>query len=73
MPVRKVSHQGGNVFGRFPSIKMERMIAAESLLDRDLIYLLDFDESMGWFVEQHLTIEYRHEAKLLHYTLDFHL
>jgi hypothetical protein len=73
MPVRKVSNRGGNAIGRFPSLKMGRMIAFESLLERDFIYLLDFEASVEWFEEQPLVIEYLHEGKRLHYTPDFHL
>lgn len=73
MPVRNVSNRGGNVIGRFPSFKMQRMIAFESLLERDFIYLLDYDATVTWFEEQPLTIEYQHEGKALHYTPDFHL
>jgi hypothetical protein len=49
------------------------MIAFESLLERDFIYLLDYDAAVTWFEEQPLTIEYEHEGKLRHYTPDFHL
>ncbi len=73
MPVRKVSNRGGNAIGRFPSTKMGRMIAFESLLERDFIYLLDYDPAVEWFEEQPLSIEYLHEGKQLHYTPDFHL
>lgn len=73
MPVRNVSNRGGSVIGRFPSIKMERMIAFESLLERDFIYLLDYDARVEWFEEQPLTIEYQHEDQTLHYTPDFHV
>lgn len=73
MPVRSVANRGGNIIGRFPSLKMQRMIAFESLLERDFIYLLDYDAAVTWFEEQPLTIEYQHEGKLLHYTPDFHL
>ena len=73
MPVRSVTNRGGNVIGRFPSLKMQRMIAFESLLERDFIYLLDYDAAVTWFEEQPLTIEYEHEGKLRHYTPDFHL
>jgi hypothetical protein len=71
MPVRTVSNRGGSVIGRFPSIKMGRMIAFESLLERDFIYLLDYDVRVEWFEEQPLTIEYQHDAQTLHYTPDF--
>ena len=73
MPVRKVSNRGGNAIGRFPSTKMGRMIAFESLLERDFIYLLDYDPDVEWFEEQPLRIEYLHETQQLHYTPDFHL
>jgi hypothetical protein len=73
MPVRKVSNRGGNAIGRFPSTKMGRMIAFESMLERDFIYLLDYDPAVEWFEEQPLCIEYLHETKLLRYTPDFRL
>lgn len=73
MPVRKVSNRGGNIIGRFPSLKMERMIAFESLIERDFIYLLDFEQDVEWFAEQPLTISYQHQGKTLKYTPDFHI
>jgi hypothetical protein len=73
MPVRKVSNRGGNIIGRFPSIKMGRMIAFESLLERDFIYLLDHDPAVDWFEEQPLRIEYLYDGKRLQYTPDFHV
>ena len=73
MPVRKVSNRGGNIVGRFPSLKMRRMIAFESLLERDFIYLLDYEAQVEQFEEQPLTIEYQYEDQTLHYTPDFHL
>jgi hypothetical protein len=73
MPVRKVSNHGGSVTGRFPSAKMGRMIAFESLLERDFIYLIEYDPVVEWFEEQPLSIEYEYENRQLHYTPDFHL
>jgi hypothetical protein len=73
MPVGKSSRRGGSAIGRFPSLKMGRMIALESLLECDFIYLLDFDISIEWFDEQTPVIETVHERKQLHYTPDFHL
>ena len=73
MPVRKVSNRGGNVIGQFPSIKMKRMVAFESLIERDYLYLLDYEQNIEWFEEQPLTVEYRHNGKILHYTPDFHI
>ena len=73
MPVRKVAQRGGNVIGKFPSLKLQRMIAFESLLERDFIYLLDYDPTVAWFEEQPLTLEYPHEGQVHRYTPDFHL
>lgn len=72
MPVRRVSNRGGNVIGLFPSVKMRRMVAFESLIERDYLYFLDYDADVEWFEEQPLTIEYPCEGKTLHYTPDFH-
>lgn len=73
MPVRKVSNRGGNVIGHFLSIKMKRMVAFESLIERDYLYLLDYEADIEWFEEQPLTIEYRQDGKVLRYTPDFHI
>jgi hypothetical protein len=59
--------------GYFPSIKLGRMIAFESLVERDYLYLLDYAPEVEWFEEQPLTIPYAYEDPLLHYTPDFHL
>lgn len=72
MPVRTVSNRGRrNVIGYFPSLKMRRMVQFESTLERDLIYLLDFDPQVAEFEEQPLKIAYQHEGKRLPYTPDF--
>jgi hypothetical protein len=73
MPVRKVSNRGGNVIGHFPSIKMKRMIAFESLMELDYLYLLDYEQDIEWFEEQPVAIEYERDGKKLHYTPDFHI
>jgi hypothetical protein len=73
MAVRQVSHRGGNTIGRFPSLKMKRMISFESRIECDFLYLLDFDPSVECFEEQPLTIEYPCSAARLHYTPDFHV
>ena len=39
MPVRKVPRHRGSTVGQFPSMKMKRMIAFESFLERDFVYL----------------------------------
>jgi hypothetical protein len=73
MAVRKVSGRGGNMIGRFPSLKMRRMIAFESLIEQDYLYLLDFEPGVLAFSEQPFQIEYIWEEKKLCYTPDFHV
>lgn len=72
MPVRRVSNRGGNIIGKFPSLKLGRMVAFESTLERDFLYLLDYEQDVTWFAEQPITLEYSHEGRTLHYTPDFH-
>jgi hypothetical protein len=73
MPVRQVSNHGRNIVGKFPSLKLRRMVAFESLIERDYLYFLDYELVIEWFEEQPMTIEYQDEGKVLHYTPDFHL
>lgn len=58
---------------RFPSLKTRRMVAFESLIEQDYLYLLDFEPDVLSFSEQPLQIEYEWEGKTLHYTPDFHV
>lgn len=71
MAVRKVSNRGGNIVGYFPSLKMGRMVAFESTIERDLLYLLDFEPHIKSFAEQPLVITYRENTKKRTYTPDF--
>jgi len=68
---RKVRHGGKNFIGHFPSIKMKKMIDFESLLERDLIYLLDYDANVSDFTEQPLTIPINTSGRPQQYTPDF--
>lgn len=72
MPVRKPSNRGSkkNV-GKFPSIKMKRIICWESLIERDLIYLLEFDREVRFYEEQPRRITYMRDGKQHYYTPDF--
>jgi hypothetical protein len=74
-PVREPSNHSFSFTGRIPSLKMKRMISFESTLEKDLIYLLDYDQRVSYFEEQPLRIEYRLVGKrrLYHYTPDFHV
>ena len=70
-PTRKVHHGGKNFIGLFPSIKMKKMITFESLLERDLIYLLEYDANVMDFTEQPLTIPMNISGRRQQYTPDF--
>ncbi|MEM7332765.1 MAG: TnsA endonuclease N-terminal domain-containing protein [Chloroflexota bacterium] len=71
MPVRKVRNIGKNIVGKFPSIKNRKMVSYESLIERDVIYLLEFDPEVVTYEEQPLTIEFTDEKKVKQYTPDF--
>mgnify|MGYP000087689449 CR=1 FL=1 len=73
MPTRKVSNRGGNIIGHHPSLKVGRMIAFESTIERDFIYLLDYDPDVKTFEEQPFIIEYEWAGKIHRYTPDFHV
>ena len=71
MPVRIPKRQSAGITGSFPSLKLGRMVAFESTLERDYLYLLDFEPSVTTFEEQPLTITYEHDGKVRRYTPDF--
>lgn len=72
-PVRKVSNRGGNIIGEFPSIKMDRMVSFESLIERDYLYLLDYEPEVTLFEEQPFVIPYLDAGREHGYTPDFHI
>ena len=72
MAVRKISNKGTKkVIGKFASLKMKRVIWWESQLERDYIYLLEFDADVVSYDEQPLRIEYYLNGKKHRYTPDF--
>lgn len=72
MPVRNVSDRHGrNRVGKFPSLKLGRMVAFESSLERDQIFLLEYDPTVVSFEEQPLTIPYDIDGQPHTYTPDF--
>ncbi len=59
MPVRKITNSGSRKnTGYVPSLKNERPIAYESLLERDCIYLFEFDDAISSYSEQPFKITY---------------
>jgi hypothetical protein len=69
---RQVRHGGGgNFIGHFCSLKMDRMVSFESLLERDLIFLLDFDANVLGYEEQPFSLPVRSNGRRRSYTPDF--
>lgn len=73
MPVRKVHNRGNNIIGKFPSRTMGRMISFESAIERDFLFISDYEPNITFIEEQPFTIEYLHKQKMRRYTPDFHL
>lgn len=71
MPVRTITPRRGSIAGWFPSFKLQRMVRYESTLERDCLYLLDFDPAVIWFEEQPIQITYEYAGKTHRYTPDF--
>jgi len=71
-PVRTPSNHSNTLTGKFPSLKMGRMISYESTVERDFIYLLEYEKHVSEFEEQPVIIEYPYQGKKCHYTPDFY-
>ncbi|MDM8520288.1 TnsA endonuclease N-terminal domain-containing protein [Anaerolineales bacterium HSG6] len=72
MTARQVSNRSGrNMIGRFPSLKLERMVSYESLIEQDYIYLLEYLPQIESYQEQPVTIHYKVGRKSYRYTPDF--
>jgi hypothetical protein len=71
MGVRKITNAGTKKnIGKFPSLKMRRNIWYESLLERDAMYLLEFDPEVISYREQEPRIRYWVDSKEHRYTPD---
>src|SRR5579859_4232781 len=70
MPIRKVSQHGKNIIGLFPSMKLCRMVAYESLVERDAYLGFDYDRLVTHFEEQPRRIDYFFGGKEHFYTPD---
>jgi hypothetical protein len=57
--------------GKFPSVKLRRMVGYQSLIERDFIYLLDYDPAVSTYCEQPVTLHYLYDGKRRCYTPDF--
>jgi hypothetical protein len=73
MRVRAFTNRGSTtkVIGKFPSHKNGRSVWWESQIERDFIYLLEFDSEVLSYQEQPLRIQYVRDGRLHKYTPDF--
>lgn len=70
--VRKVvTRRGRRIRGYFPSTKLGRMVAWESLLERDAILLLEFSPGVASYQEQPALVHYAHGLRMREYYPDF--
>lgn len=72
-PSRKIPKNYNNITGRVFSKKSNRLIGFESKLERDFIYLFEFDNNIKTILEQPLTIKYKYGDNFREYTPDFYI
>jgi len=72
MPVRNIPRYGAGRknLGKFASVKTGRVAWYESLIEKDFMYLLDYDRDVSYWHEQPLRIRFSHGAKVHRYTPD---
>lgn len=68
-----VTRRGRRFRGYFPSAKLGRMVAWESLLERDAILLLEFSPGVSSYREQPTVVQYADELRIRDYYPDFEL
>lgn len=74
MLARKVITRRGRRFrGYFPSTKLGRMVAWESLLERDAILLIEFSPGVLLYQEQPTLVQYADGTRIRDYYPDFEL
>lgn len=72
--VRKITNKGTKkCIGQFPSIKIGRNVWYESTIERDFIYLIEFDPDVIRYKEQPFRVKYMYGGKLHTYVPDFFL
>jgi hypothetical protein len=70
--VRKITNKGTKkCIGQFPSIKVGRNVWYESTIERDYLYLLEFDPDVVRYKEQPFRVKYIYEGKRHTYVPDF--
>jgi len=70
MPIRQISKNYRSLTGQFPSLKNKRLIAFESLLERDFYLTLEFNKEVTSYEEQPIKLYYQMNNKKTRYTPD---
>lgn len=71
-PVRQITNKGTKkCIGQFPSLKVKRNVWYESTIERDYIFLLEFDGDVIRYKEQPFRVRYVYEGKSRTYVPDF--
>lgn len=74
MPRNIINRTGfRKVIGKFPSLKTGQTVGWESQIERDYIYLLEFDLDVKFFKAQPVKIKYKYKNKPRRYTPDFYV
>src|SRR5688500_18429892 len=76
MSFRRPSHRGGGkrFICKFPSLRMNTIVLCESLLERDFVYLLEYDHvDVRAFYAQACRVYYRFDGRKRFYTADFYV
>lgn len=64
-PQRKIKKNYRSITGHFPSVKNNRSVSFESLLEKSLFLILEFDSTVESYMEQpQITIEYNQKSKI---------
>jgi len=71
MPVRKIPLGRRSITGAYSSVKMDRLVYHESTLERDFIYLLEFDSNVDRYEEQPMAVQYYAGRRLITHVPDF--
>lgn len=71
--IRDFGLKNFSLSGNITSIKKNDLVSFESSLERDYIYLLEFDNKILQYCEQPLRIYYKTKNKKSHYVPDFYV
>lgn len=68
-----VTKPGGAIQGRFPSLKLQRSVPYTSTLERDLLFVLEYEPCVWRYQEQPFVVTGIFEEQERHYTPDYAL